>query len=196
MKITAEGKVRSPPTEQRRRFFLTHFWGGRAPTRGHRSAPSPAEMCASGSSLRAEGLNCESSSSLSSPSAEFSGKHLTPARFPQPCLLLLTVRRGRGGITGTKVAVSQLRPSKRKSRLSSFPRQVSVTRTGNFSISASIPARFLSWLTEIAWKRRSKGCFLGLKQTAGQTTLFRLSRSWWKMPRKYFLLFIQSAAIG
>lgn len=46
--------------------------------------------------------------SLSSLSTEFSGKHLTAARFPTPCLLLLTLRRSRGGITGTKISVSNI----------------------------------------------------------------------------------------
>lgn len=45
-------------------------------------------------------------STLSSPSTKFSGKHLTPARFPWLCLLLLTLCRSRGGITGTKITVS------------------------------------------------------------------------------------------
>lgn len=132
-------------------------------------------MCASDFSLRAEGLNCESSSSLSSPSAEFSGKHLTPARFPQPCLLLLAVRRGRGGTTGTKVAVSNcgLPNANLCSPFSPTGKCHTDRQLFHFCINPS--SIYFVIDLKFALKRHSKRCFLGLKQTAGQTTLFRLS---------------------
>lgn len=106
-----------------------------------RSAPSPAELCATEFTLRAKGLSCEASNSLSSPSAEFSGKHLTPARFPaRVCFYSLCV----GAVEASR---EQNLPFPTAGFQTLFSRQVSVKRTGSFLHFCTDPGSFYSgWL--------------------------------------------------
>lgn len=144
---------------------MTHLWRGQARTRGAEIRPFSSWNVRQRIQSASQRVKLRLRSSLSSPSAEFSGKHLTPARFPKPCLLLLTLRRDRGGITATKVAVSNCWLPTRFS-CSLFFRQVGDARVGNCYISASIPVRFIKFGWESSVKTRGKFRSLRLEPTA------------------------------